>query len=89
MTMMGWIVLGVIAGVLAKLVMPGKDPGGVLVTMLLGIVGAFVGGLLGNWLLGAGIERFWALSSWLLAIAGSVIVLAVYRTIVGRKEVKN
>jgi uncharacterized membrane protein YeaQ/YmgE (transglycosylase-associated protein family) len=57
MGFLGWIVLGLVAGALAKLIMPGDDPGGILVTMLLGIVGAVVGGFLGSRFLGRGLER--------------------------------
>ncbi|MGP4018246.1 GlsB/YeaQ/YmgE family stress response membrane protein [Saccharopolyspora sp. 5N708] len=86
MGIIGWIVLGLIVGAIAKLIMPGKDPGGILVTLLLGVVGAFLGGLLGNWLFGIGIERFWSLSTWILAIVGSVIVLGIYRLIASRRK---
>ncbi|QGK71013.1 GlsB/YeaQ/YmgE family stress response membrane protein [Allosaccharopolyspora coralli] len=90
MGFIGWIVLGLIAGALAKLIMPGKDPGGIFVTLLLGVVGAFIGGLLGSWIFGVGIEQFWSITTWLLAIAGSVIVLGIYRLVVGRtKAVKG
>ena len=84
MGIIGWIVLGLIVGAIAKLIMPGNDPGGILVTMLLGVVGAFLGGLLGNWIFGVGIDRFWSLSTWLLAIVGSLIVLGIYRAVVSR-----
>ncbi|CAM05175.1 putative membrane protein YeaQ/YmgE (transglycosylase-associated protein family) [Saccharopolyspora erythraea NRRL 2338] len=87
MGIIGWIVLGLIVGAIAKAIMPGKDPGGILVTMLLGVVGAFLGGLIGNFIFGVGIDRFWSLSTWLLAILGSVIVLGIYRAVVGRKAV--
>ncbi|KAA5832529.1 GlsB/YeaQ/YmgE family stress response membrane protein [Saccharopolyspora hirsuta] len=87
MGIIGWIVLGLIVGALAKAIMPGKDGGGILVTMLLGVVGAFVGGLIGNWIFGVGIDRFWSLSTWILAVVGSLIVLGVYRAIIGRKSV--
>lgn len=89
MGIIGWIVLGLVVGAIAKAIMPGKDPGGILVTLLLGVVGAFVGGLIGNWIFGVGIDRFWSLSTWLLAIAGSVIVLGIYRAVVGRRAVKG
>ncbi|MEB3366878.1 GlsB/YeaQ/YmgE family stress response membrane protein [Saccharopolyspora mangrovi] len=89
MGIIGWIVLGLIVGAIAKLIMPGKDPGGILVTMLLGVVGAFLGGLLGKWIFGTGLNEFWSLQTWILAIVGSLIVLGVYRVIVGRKAVKG
>lgn len=89
MSILGWIVLGLIAGALAKLVMPGKDPGGFLVTLLLGVVGAFIGGFLGSWIFGVGVSQFWSLSTWLLAILGSIIVLAVYRAVAGGKPARS
>jgi uncharacterized membrane protein YeaQ/YmgE (transglycosylase-associated protein family) len=89
MGIIGWIVLGLIVGAIAKLIMPGRDPGGILVTLLLGVVGAFVGGFIGNAIFGVGIDRFWSLSTWLLAILGSVIVLGAYRLIVGRRAIRG
>lgn len=89
MGIIGWIVLGLIVGAIAKLIMPGKDPGGILVTMLLGVVGAFLGGLLGQWIFNTGLQTFWSLQTWIVAIIGSVVVLGIYRVIVGRKAVKG
>lgn len=89
MGVIGWIVLGLIAGALAKLIMPGKDPGGIFVTLLLGVVGAFLGGLVGSWAFGIGMDRFWSISTWVLAIVGSLVVLGIYRLIVGRKAVQG
>lgn len=80
MGILAWIVMGLIVGVLAKLVMPGKDPGGFIVTILLGIVGAFVGGFIGS-LLGLGEVTGFNLGSILLAIGGAIIVLILYRLI--------
>jgi uncharacterized membrane protein YeaQ/YmgE (transglycosylase-associated protein family) len=85
MSILGYIVLGLIIGALAKLVMPGRDPGGIIVTMVIGIVGAILGGLLGNLLFGVGLTGFFSLKTWLLALVGSVIVLAVYRVLSGRR----
>ena len=89
MGIIGWIVLGLIVGAIAKLIMPGKDPGGIIVTMLLGVVGAFLGGLLGQWIFGIGLDTFWSLQTWIVAIVGSLIVLGAYRVIIGRKAVKG
>jgi uncharacterized membrane protein YeaQ/YmgE (transglycosylase-associated protein family) len=72
----GWIVFGVIVGVLAKLVMPGRDPGGFIITMLLGIVGAVVGGFVGRAL---GLYRPEEPAGLLMSIVGAVVVLAIYR----------
>ena len=88
MGILGWIVLGLIIGALAKLVMPGRDPGGVIVTMLIGVVGAILGGLLGSLLFGGGLEDFFSLRTWLLALIGSLIVLAAYRVVSGRRALR-
>jgi uncharacterized membrane protein YeaQ/YmgE (transglycosylase-associated protein family) len=85
MGFLGWIVLGLIAGAIAKLIMPGDDPGGIIVTMLLGIIGAVVGGFLGSRFFGRGLETFWNLQTWIVAIIGSLILLAIYRLIVGSR----
>jgi uncharacterized membrane protein YeaQ/YmgE (transglycosylase-associated protein family) len=77
------IIIGAIVGALAKLVMPGKDPGGIIITILLGIAGSFVAGMLGNALgwyeagEGPGI---------IASIIGSVILLAIYRAVAGRRK---
>jgi uncharacterized membrane protein YeaQ/YmgE (transglycosylase-associated protein family) len=85
MGILGWIVLGLLAGAIAKLIMPGDDPGGIIVTMLLGIVGAVIGGFLGSRIFGIGLQTFWNLQTWIVAIIGSLILLIIYRLIVGRK----
>ncbi len=87
MSFLGWIVLGLVAGAIAKLIMPGNDPGGFIVTMLLGIIGALVGGFLGSRILGVGLESFWNLQTWIVAIIGSLILLIIYRLAVGRRGV--
>jgi uncharacterized membrane protein YeaQ/YmgE (transglycosylase-associated protein family) len=85
MGFLGWIVLGLIAGAIAKLIMPGDDPGGIIVTMLLGIVGAVIGGFLGSRIFGVGLESFWNLQTWIVAIIGSLILLVIYRLVAGRR----
>ncbi len=87
----GWIIMGLIAGAIAKAIMPGKDPGGVIVTILLGIVGAILGGFIGRALLGYGgtnttdqMSRPGFLMSLILSIVGAIILLAGYRLIKGR-----
>ena len=78
-----WIVIGAIAGALAKLIMPGDDPGGFIVTILLGIAGAFVGGFVMQLLFGAGSGGFiWSI---IVATIGAIILLAIYRAVVGRR----
>jgi uncharacterized membrane protein YeaQ/YmgE (transglycosylase-associated protein family) len=85
MGFLGWVVLGLAAGAIAKLIMPGRDPGGCIVTMLLGVVGAVVGGYLGSRFFGRGLETFWNLQTWIVAIIGSLILLGIYRLIIGSR----
>jgi uncharacterized membrane protein YeaQ/YmgE (transglycosylase-associated protein family) len=84
MGIISWIVFGLIAGALAKWIMPGKDPGGIIVTILLGVVGAFIGGYLGT-LLGLGSVDGFDVRSFFIAVVGAVLLLAVYRMVTGRK----
>ena len=86
MGFLGWIVLGLLAGAIAKLIMPGDDPGGIIVTMLIGIVGAVLGGFLGSLIFEIGLENFWSLQTWIVAIVGSLILLGLYRLIIGRRK---
>ena len=86
MGILGWIVLGLIAGAIAKAIMPGRDPGGIIITMLLGIVGAIIGGFVGRALFNSDINSFFSLSTWLLAILGSLIVLGIYRMVAGGRR---
>ena len=81
---LGWIVFGLIAGVIAKLVMPGKDPGGFIVTILLGIAGAFLGGYLGRVL---GLYGEGEAAGLIMAIVGAIILLALYRVFTRRSAV--
>ncbi len=82
----GWIIFGLIAGAIAKLLMPGRDPGGFIITMLLGIAGAVVGGFIGHALWGSTGVNDWSFGSFALAIAGAIILLAIYRVVVGRRR---
>lgn len=84
MGFLGFLLLGLIAGAIAKLILPGKQGGGWLVTLLLGVVGALLGGWIGSAIFGVGVDSFFEISSWLLAIGGSIIVLLIYGLIVGR-----
>jgi len=83
MGLLSWIVLGLIVGVLAKWIMPGPDPGGILVTILIGIAGAFVGGFLGS-LLGLGSVSGFNVGSLALATGGAVLLLWGCRQLGGR-----
>ena len=79
----GWILFGLIVGVIAKLIMPGRDPGGIIVTMLLGIVGAVLGGFLGRSLGFYGPQQA---AGWLMSIVGAIVVLMLYRLLAGRSR---
>ena len=80
MGVLAWILFGLIAGVLAKWIMPGKDPGGIIVTILIGIGGAFVGGWLGS-MVGMGSMGDFSLGSFITAIIGALVLLGGYRMI--------
>jgi uncharacterized membrane protein YeaQ/YmgE (transglycosylase-associated protein family) len=78
----GWIVFGLIVGVIAKFLMPGKDPGGFIVTTLLGIAGAVIGGWIGGAL---GLYGPGEPAGFIMAIVGAIVLLLVYRMIIGRR----
>ena len=84
MGILSWILVGLIAGILAKIAMPGPDPGGVFLTIAIGIVGAVVGGFVVNNLLGSPNVTGFNLTSILVATLGSIILLAVYRLVTRR-----
>lgn len=85
MGIIAWIIIGLLAGAIAKALMPGKDPGGI--TMLIGIAGGLLGGWLGKVIFGVdSIDGFFHLSTWIAAIAGSVILLALYRLVTGNRH---
>ena len=84
MGIIAWIIVGLIAGVLGKLIMPGRDPGGIIVTILIGMVGAVVGGFIVQGLLGLrGGGFIWSI---IVATIGAIILLALYRLIVGQRS---
>lgn len=86
MGFIGWIVLGLIAGAIAKAIMPGDDPGGIIVTMLIGIVGAIVGGLIAS-ALGVGeVDEFFSIGTWVIAILGALLLLGIYRAVAGKRS---
>jgi uncharacterized membrane protein YeaQ/YmgE (transglycosylase-associated protein family) len=84
MGILSWIIFGLIAGALAKWIMPGPNPSGCIVTIILGVVGAFVGGYVGT-LLGMGTVDGFDIRSFFLAIVGAVLLLAAYRVIAGKR----
>jgi uncharacterized membrane protein YeaQ/YmgE (transglycosylase-associated protein family) len=79
---LSWIVFGLVIGIIAKLLMPGKDPGGFIITMLLGIAGALVGGFIGRAMGFYGPNQS---AGWLVSILGAIILLALYRMLVRRR----
>ncbi|HEY7500298.1 MAG TPA: GlsB/YeaQ/YmgE family stress response membrane protein [Vicinamibacterales bacterium] len=81
---LSWIVFGLVVGALAKLLMPGDDPGGIIVTILLGIAGALVGGLIGRSMGFYGANES---AGYLMSIAGAIILLALYRLVVRKRSV--
>ena len=78
MAVLGWVLLGLIAGAIAKAALPGTQGGGLLITTVLGIVGALLGGFIGSVVFRVGVDEFFDLSTWLLAISGAIIVLLIY-----------
>ena len=87
MGILAWIILGLIAGAIAKAIMPGRDPGGFIVTALIGIVGAVVGGFLGNMIFGIGGVSGVDIRSILIAVVGALVLLWVYRMATRRSTV--
>jgi len=85
MGILGWILFGLIIGALAKLVMPGRDPGGIIVTMLLGIAGAVLGGFVGR---AMGFYGPGEAAGFLMSFAGAVLLLALYRMMVRRRALR-
>jgi uncharacterized membrane protein YeaQ/YmgE (transglycosylase-associated protein family) len=79
LTILGWILFGLIVGAIAKLVMPGRDPGGLVVTILLGIVGALVGGFIGRLL---GLYQRGESAGFIMATIGAIVILFIYRRMV-------
>ena len=80
MGILSWTIMGLIVGVIAKWIMPGKDPGGIIITIILGIAGAFVGGFIGSFL-GLGRVSGFNIGSFVLAIVGALLLLFIYRKI--------
>ncbi|MFT3888096.1 MAG: GlsB/YeaQ/YmgE family stress response membrane protein [Arachnia sp.] len=85
MGFIGFLILGLIAGAIAKAILPGEQGGGWVATLILGVVGALVGGWLGSAIFHAPLQNFFSFQTWILAIGGSVVVLLVYGFITGRK----
>jgi uncharacterized membrane protein YeaQ/YmgE (transglycosylase-associated protein family) len=85
MGIIGWILLGLFAGILAKFLLPGDDPGGIIITTIVGIVGALLGGFVAKALgFGDPIDEFFDISTWIAAIIGAMALLFAYRAVAGR-----
>jgi len=80
---LGWILFGLVVGVIAKLLMPGRDPGGFIVTILLGIVGALIGGTIGRAL---GLYEAGEAAGLFMSVLGAIVLLLIYRMAVGRRR---
>lgn len=85
MGVLAWILFGLIAGAIAKFIMPGKDPGGCLGTVIIGILGALLGGFIGNEVLSIGSVTGFNLRSFGIAILGSIVLLTLYRVFLQRR----
>ena len=86
MGIIGFLILGLLAGAIAKALLPGDDPGGIIVTMVIGAVGALVGGFLAGAIFDVDpLDEFFDISTWLTAIAGAVLLLLIYRMATRRR----
>ncbi|MFJ3790014.1 GlsB/YeaQ/YmgE family stress response membrane protein [Kitasatospora sp. NPDC090091] len=87
MSFVAWVVLGLVAGALAKLLLPGKDPGGLVVTTLIGIAGSFVGGWISSRFLHREVTtHFFDLATWASAVGGALVLLIAYRLVFGNSR---
>ncbi|CAH0297222.1 hypothetical protein SRABI83_04401 [Arthrobacter sp. Bi83] len=86
MGILGFLLLGLIAGAIAKAILPGRQGGGWILTLILGVVGAILGGWIGSLIFGGGLADFFDLRTWLLSILGAVIVLLIYGAVAGRRS---
>ena len=87
MGIIAFLILGLLAGAIAKALMPGDDPGGMIVTMAIGVVGALLGGFLAGALFGADpLDEFFDISTWLTAIVGAMLLLFLYRLVTGGRS---
>jgi len=87
MGIIAFIILGALAGMIAKALMPGDDPGGIIITTIIGIVGALLGGFIAGAIFDADpLDEFFDISTWLTAIIGSIVLLLIYRAVAGRRS---
>jgi uncharacterized membrane protein YeaQ/YmgE (transglycosylase-associated protein family) len=88
MGIIGFLILGLIAGAIAKAILPGRQGGGWLITLVLGVVGALLGGFLGGLILNRPLGDFFDIWTWVLAILGSIIVLLIYGAVTNRNRTR-
>jgi uncharacterized membrane protein YeaQ/YmgE (transglycosylase-associated protein family) len=87
MGIIGWIILGLLAGLIAKAILPGDDPGGIIVTTILGVLGALGGGFIAQAIgFGDPIDEFFDFSTWLAAIIGAIVLLLIWRAVTGERR---
>ncbi|MGH3058278.1 MAG: GlsB/YeaQ/YmgE family stress response membrane protein [Gaiellaceae bacterium] len=87
MGIIGWIILGLLAGLIAKAILPGDDPGGIIVTTILGVLGALGGGFIAQAIgFGDPIDEFFDFSTWLAAIIGAIVLLLIWRAVSGERR---
>jgi uncharacterized membrane protein YeaQ/YmgE (transglycosylase-associated protein family) len=87
MGIIGWIILGLLAGVIAKAIIPGDQPGGFIVTTIVGVFGALIAGFIAQAIgFGDPIDEFFDLSTWLAAIIGAIVLLVIWGAIAGRRR---
>jgi uncharacterized membrane protein YeaQ/YmgE (transglycosylase-associated protein family) len=86
MGIIAWIVLGLLAGMVARAIMRGRDPGGVILTAVIGMAGAVIGGLIAEWAGFEGLSSFFELRTWIIAVLGSLLLLALFRAATGGRH---
>ncbi|MCU1403710.1 MAG: hypothetical protein JWQ43_13 [Glaciihabitans sp.] len=86
MGFIAYLILGLIAGAIARAILPGRQSGGWVITLILGVLGALLGGFLGGLIFDVDMNEFFSISTWILAIVGSIIVLVIYGAITGRRK---
>lgn len=86
MGFIAYLILGLIAGAIARAILPGKQAGGWIATLVLGVIGALLGGFIGSAIFNVDMNEFFSISTWILAIVGALIVLVIYGLITGRRR---